>query len=304
MFEKEIRKDMDRMFWLMLIFLSLTFTGIAQVSHGTVKEGLTLDSKILDKKVRYTIYLPFDYETSSRLYPVVYLLHGYTDNDMGWIQFGEANLIADEAIAKREIPSMIIVMPDAGASWYINNYDGSVRYEDFFFQEFMPWIESHYRIRAEKRYHGVAGLSMGGFGTLVYAFRHQDVFGACAALSAGVRTTEQFVQIDDHAWTTSWPIGVYGPGSGEARLTQHLISYNPINIVETSDPEKLKGVRIYLDCGDDDIFTTGNALLHVALEQKKIPHEYRVRDGSHVWSYWRTGLPEALKFIGTSFHSP
>ncbi len=146
----------------MAFLLALTLTSHAQISRGVVQEGLTLDSKILGTKVRYSIYLPFDYETSSRFYPVVYLLHGYTDNDMGWIQFGEANLIADEAIAKREIPSMIIAMPDAGVSWYINNYNGSVRFEDFFFQEFMPYIESHYRIRAEKSYRGVAGLSMGG----------------------------------------------------------------------------------------------------------------------------------------------
>ncbi|MDQ3013448.1 MAG: esterase family protein, partial [Acidobacteriota bacterium] len=81
----------------------------AQSSRGIVKEGLTVDSKILGKPVRYTIYLPYDYETSNRKYPVVYLLHGYTDNDTGWLQFGEANQIADEAIANREIPPMIIV---------------------------------------------------------------------------------------------------------------------------------------------------------------------------------------------------
>lgn len=106
----------------------------AQVSRGVVKEGLTLESKILGKPVRYTIYLLFDYETSERHYPVVYLLHGYTDN--------EANLIAGEAIANRTIPPMILVMPDGGVSFYINNHDNSVRYDDFFVQVFIPFIES------------------------------------------------------------------------------------------------------------------------------------------------------------------
>jgi len=289
---------------LALAFLLVsTFTTHAQVSHGIVKEGLTLDSKILGAKVRYTIYLPFDYETSSRFYPVVYLLHGYTDNDMGWIQFGEANLIADEAIAQREIPAMIIAMPEAGPSWYINNYNNSVRYEDFFFGEFLPYIESHYRIRAEKSYRGVAGLSMGGFGTLVFIMRHPEVFAAGAALSAAVNTTEQMVAMDERGWGR-WPTTVYGPGAGEARLTEHLLSYNPIRLAETGDSEKLKSVKIYLDCGDDDYLTIGNAMLHVALTKRQIPHEYRVRDGAHAWSYWRSGLLEALKFIGTSFHKP
>lgn len=286
---------------ILAFMLSLTLVAEAQISRGTVKEGLTLDSKILGTKVRYTIYLPFDYETSSRYYPVVYLLHGYTDNDMGWIQFGEANMIADEAIAAREIPPMIIVMPDAGVSWYINNYDGSVRYEDHFFQEFMPYVESHYRIRAEKNYRGVAGLSMGGFGTLVYILRHPEQFTAGAALSAAVNTTEQFVAMDDRGWGR-WPTTIYGPASGEARITEHLLSYNPIHIAETADVEQLKTVRIYLDCGDDDYLTIGNAMLHVALAKRQIPHEYRVRDGAHSWPYWRSGLLEALKFIGSSFH--
>lgn len=293
---------MTKLATLVFLFFLVPATP-AQVARGMVKEGLTLDSKILGAKVRYTIYLPFDYDTSNRFYPVVYLLHGYTDNDMAWIQFGEANLIADEAMAKREIPAMVLAMPDAGPSWYINNYNGAVRYEDFFFGEFIPYIESHYRIRAEKNYRGVAGLSMGGFGTLVYAMRHPDQFAACAALSAAVNTTEQMVAMDERGWGR-WPTTVYGPGSGEARLTEHLLSYNPIRLAETVDVEKLKSVRIYLDCGDDDYLTIGNAMLHVALTKRQIPHEYRVRDGAHAWSYWRSGLLEALKFIGTSFHKP
>ncbi len=285
-----------------VLLLSIFSMTQAQISHGIVKEGLTMESKILGKKVRYTIYLPFDYETSTRFYPVLYLLHGYHDNDMAWIQFGEANLTADEAIAKKEIPSMIIAMPDAGASWFLNNYNNTVRYEDFFFQEFLPYIESLYRTRSEKRYRAVAGLSMGGFGSLVYAMRHPEMFSACAALSAAVNTTDQIVAIEDSAWKNSWPITVYGPGSGQERLTEHFLSYSPIRMVETGDAEKIKSVRIYMDCGDDDYLTIGNAMLHVALTQKKIPHEYRVRDGSHTWSYWRSGLLDALKFIGTSFH--
>jgi S-formylglutathione hydrolase FrmB len=144
---------------------------------------------------------------------------------------------------------------------------------------------------------------MGGFGALVYAMKHPDQFGACAALSAGVNTDEQFVAMDERAWSR-WPTTLYGPGSGKARLTPHLISYSPIHMVESGDPEKLKTVRFYIDCGDDDYLTIGNCMLHVALTQKQIPHEFRVRDGAHSWSYWRTGLLDALKFIGTSFHSP
>ncbi|RPJ85976.1 MAG: esterase family protein, partial [Acidobacteria bacterium] len=88
------------------------------LSQGKVLEGLSIDSKILGREVEYAVYLPPDYDTSTRRYPVVYLLHGFTDDETGWIQFGEVYLAADRAIAAREIPPMIIVMPDGGVTWY------------------------------------------------------------------------------------------------------------------------------------------------------------------------------------------
>ncbi len=285
-----------------LFLLALILPLKSQVPRGTVQEGLKIQSKILKKEVRYTIYLPFDYQTSNRYYPVVYLLHGYTDNDMGWIQFGEANMIADKAIADQELPAMILVMPDAGVSWYINNYDNSVRYEDFFFEEFLPYIESHYRIRTEKQYRGVAGLSMGGYGALVYSMKHPKLFSACAAFSAAIYTTDEIVNMDSAWWDEAFGV-LYGPGLiGQERSTPHLLSNNPFYILKNADKEKLKTVRYYMDCGDDDFLTRGNCLFHLALTDAGIYHEYRVRDGRHQWSYWRSGLLDGLKFIGTSFH--
>jgi S-formylglutathione hydrolase FrmB len=287
-----------------LFVLTCALNVQAQVSRGVIQEGLIIKSEILKKDVRYTIYLPFDYNTSSRYYPVVYLLHGFGDNDMGWMQFGEANMIADAAIAARQIPAMILAMPDGGVSWYVNNFDNSVRYEDFFFEEFVPFIESNYRIRTEKRYRGIAGLSMGGFGTLVYALKHPDMFTACAAFSAGIRTKEEMIEEDEKRWAQMDAV-VYGPAlKGEARITEHFMANNPLYIVQNSDREKIKGVRIYLDCGDDDFLYKGNSTFHILLRDLGIPHEYRVRDGGHRWSYWRSGLLEGLKFIGSSFHQP
>ncbi|HYP29418.1 MAG TPA: alpha/beta hydrolase-fold protein [Blastocatellia bacterium] len=297
-------KRSPRLIWS-LLFLLLPLPAqeaYSQAPRGTVKERLTVDSKILGKPVRYSIYLPDDYATSERYYPAVYLLHGYTDSDMAWIQFGEANRIADAAIAGGTIPPMIIVMPDAGVSWYINNHDNSVRYEDFFITEFIPLIESAYRVRPGKQYRGVAGLSMGGFGALVYTLRHPEMFAACAAFSAAIYTDEETAGKSDEHWARVDSV-LYGADlKGRDRLTNHYRQYNPIHIVRGADPEKLKGTRFYIDCGDDDFLYKGNATFHMLLRDLKVPHEYRVRDGGHTWSYWRSGLTEGLKFIGDSFH--
>src|SRR6185369_3468423 len=127
---------------------------------GKVIEQDGIQSTLLEKKVNYTVYLPADYDVSRRSYPVVYLLHGFTDDNTGWLQFGEINRYADKAIADGTIPPMIIIMPNADSSWYINSYDGKEKYEDFFIKEFMPSIEKSYHIKAEKHYRGLAGLSM------------------------------------------------------------------------------------------------------------------------------------------------
>jgi len=286
---------------IILITVMFAFTNLYP-QRGRVLESLVMQSKILGDEVKFSVYLPPDYETSERHYPVVYLLHGYTDNETGWIQYGEANRIADEGIATGTIPPMIIIMPDAKITWYMNDYKDEYRYEDMFFEEFIPFIDENYRTRPEKQFRGVSGLSMGGHGSLIYSFKHPDMFAACAAFSAGVLTNEQFREIPgeeyDDLFETIFETGV----EGEQRLTEHYKQNSPLNLIESLPVESLKQVRYYIDCGDDDWLNEGNATLHILLKQKEIPHEYRVRDGDHQWEYWRTGLPEGLKFIGKSFH--
>jgi S-formylglutathione hydrolase FrmB len=269
---------------------------------GKVMEERTVKSAILNKPVKYTIYLPADYDRSERTYPVVYLLHGYSDDQTGWLQFGEINRYADKAIADGIIPPMIIVMPNGDSSFYINSYDGKENYEDFFIKEFMPTIEKAYRIKSEKRYRGVAGLSMGGYGTLIYSLKYPQLFAAAAPLSAAVISDDDMVTSPDDRWERTFG-QLYGRGlKGKDRLNKAWYDNAILKIVETKSADDLKKVRYWIDCGDDDFLTKGNSLLHILMTDKKVPHEYRVRDGAHNWTYWRTGIVDALKFIGDSFH--
>ena len=160
---------------------------VAGYSQSTVFESLSFESNKLGRKVSYSIYLPSDYNTSKRNYPVLYLLHGYTDNETNWIQMGQMKTIADRAIANEEAVPMIIVMPDAWDTWYINQYDGKVPYEDMFFEELIPYMEKTYRIRSDKESRAIAGLSMGGYGSFLYSLHHPDMFCACAPLSRRFR---------------------------------------------------------------------------------------------------------------------
>ena len=288
---------------LILIYL-LLFTSVAfaqRIPAGKVIEEQNVKSDILDYNVKYAIYLPADYETSNRTYPVVYLLHGYGDDQTGWLQFGEINRYADKAIAEGKIPPMIIVMPDAKTTFYINSYDGKRNYEDFFFKEFIPTIEKDYRIKGTKKYRAVAGLSMGGFGTFIYSIKHPEMFSAAAALSAAVRNEDDFIGITDARWAEAYA-KVFGPNlKGAERLNDTWKANSILGLIQNKTADDLNDVRYWIDCGDDDALSKGNSLLHVALMDKKVPHEFRIRDGAHTWTYWRTGIIDALNFIGDSF---
>jgi enterochelin esterase-like enzyme len=289
---------------LFACFLSLSFllsSSFAQ-NAGKVIEQTIIKSAILNKNVTYTIYLPADYFTSERSYPVVYLLHGYTDDNTGWLQFGEINRYADKAIEDGTIPPMIIVMPDGDSSWYINSYDGKEKYEDFFIKEFIPSVEKKFRIKNEKRYRGIAGLSMGGYGTLIYAIKYPQLFAAAAPLSAAVFDDDAIANMPDNNYDRTYG-QLFGRGlKGKERLNTAWYNNSILKMAATKPLEELNKVRYLIDCGDDDFLTKGNCLLHIALTEKKVPHEFRVRNGAHNWTYWRTGITDALAFIGQSFH--
>jgi enterochelin esterase-like enzyme len=183
---------MKKLFSLLLI-PALPLVLAAQT--GKVYDNMSMTSKILKMDRKYAVYLPPDYESSQRSYPVLYLLHGSGDDQTGWVQFGEVLTIADEAIKTGAATAMIIVMPDAntGRRGYENDIKMEWLYEDFFFQEFMPFIEKTYRIKSDKRYRAISGLSMGGGGTFTYALHHPELFSSACPLSAstGPKTIEE-----------------------------------------------------------------------------------------------------------------
>ena len=285
---------------LTLLFVFSIF--ISSFAQGFVKEKQVIKSALLNREVHYSIFFPSDYYSSERAYPVTYLLHGYGDADDGWIQFGEVNRLADDAIKAGKIPPMIIVTPDGFTSFYINAADGSFNYEDFFIKELIPHIEKTYKVKAEKRFRGIAGLSMGGYGSLLYALKYPNLFAAAAPLSAAVWTDKDIINLNENMFNGLFDNSMGKNLKGKDRLTAAWLSNSPLGLIEKKTLEELSSVRYWIDCGDDDFLTIGNAELHIALTNKNVPHEFRMKDGAHNWTYWRTGIIDALSFIGDSFH--
>lgn len=281
---------------LLAVMFGLPALALAQ--SGKVFDTLTVPSKILNMERKYAVYLPPDYDTSQRSYPVLYLLHGSGDDQTGWVQFGEVQRIADEAIRNGTATAMIIVMPDAdtGRRGYVNTPDGKWSYEDFFFQELMPHVEQKFRIKSDKRYRAVAGLSMGGGGSFYYALHRPELFSSACPLSASTgplsleKAKEDLLRRNKDATYT------------DAQVETYYKQYSVLGLIDAMPDDQKKAVRWYIDCGDDDFLYEGNSLVHIAMKKKEIPHEYRVYDGAHNWTYWRRALPTVLTFVSDAFH--
>lgn len=280
---------------LSTLFFSLSFLMVAQT--GKVYDNLSMKSDILKMDRKFAIYLPPDYATSERDYPVLYLLHGAGDNQTGWVQFGEVLRIADKAILDGSATAMIIVMPDAdtGQRGYFNSIKGDWRYEDFFFQELMPYVEKTYRIKKDKRFRAIAGLSMGGGGSFIYALRHPELFSSACPLSAYCGPLSMAEMQSSKA-----RMGM--ENATDAEMEAYYKKHSVLELVKNMPAEQKKAVRWFIDCGDDDFLYEGNALAHIAMRKNEIPHEYRVRNGGHTWSYWRESLPVVLGFVSDGFH--
>lgn len=279
---------------LLIVIMAMTFQAKAQ--SGKVSDNLTMYSEILEMDRKYAVYLPPGYESSERTYPVLYLLHGGGDDQTGWVQFGEVLHIADKAILEGSATAMIIVMPDAnqGNRGYFNDPSNNWRYEDFFFEEFMPFIEQTYPIKGEKRYRAVSGLSMGGGGTFMYALHHPELFSSACPLSASCGP----LKIEDMERYRRR----YGAEVSDEELNAWYLQHSALELVKNMPDDQRKEVRWYIDCGDDDFLYEGNSLVHIAMREREIPHEFRIRDGGHTWTYWRESLPEVLSFVSDAFH--
>lgn len=287
---------------ILLIILSLA---LSQASGQViVQESLSMHSVILGSDVRYTVSLPDDYYTSSRRYPVVYLLHGLGDNEVSWIEYGRIKQASDKAVRAGEIEPMIFIMPQGYRSYYVNDYRGNFRYQDMFINELIPFIDSHYRTIADAAHRATLGYSMGGFGALILPLEHPDVISACVPLSISIRTDAQYMTEEASGWDEQWGRLFGGEGlTGESRITDYYREHSPFYILKNSEPGRFKDLKIFIANGDDEhTLCRSNEELHILLRDLNIKHEYRVLDGGHEFKFWRNELPDGLCFLDDAFN--
>lgn len=254
-------------------------------ANGATVDTVSIYSNAMHKDFKCVVIKPGSYKKKKNIYPVVYLLHGYSGWYSNWlIRVPELKDYADEY-------NMIIVCPDGGySSWYFDSpIDSSIRYETYIGKEVPDYIDAHYNTIKDRTGRAITGLSMGGHGGLFLGFRHADFLGACGSMSGGVELYSSRNKFDI--------IKRIGDTVANA---DNWKKYSVVNVIETYPKDSLS---IIIDCGTDDIFYSINHSLHEKMVKLKIPHDYIERPGKHEWAYWRNAVKYQLLFFSNYFRT-
>lgn len=290
--------------WLCWISFCIFLTVLPASAQSRI-DCNALDSKILKRSVRYCVYIPSGYEAGvkahpARRYPILYFLHGLGDNEQTLFNSGGWTLL-DDLRNQHKIGDFLIVAPEGRRSFYINSADGSVRYSDFFLREFMPQIESKYRIHGGRADRAISGISMGGYGALRFAFAHPELFSAVSAQSAAL-ITESPQELNAVSQSGAPLLSVLGPVFGRPIDVRHWNENDPLVLVE-KNVTALRGQAIYFNCGQADNygFEKGAAALHEELAKEHVKHEYHPYPGDHSITYFLSHFEEVMKFHSRAF---
>jgi enterochelin esterase-like enzyme len=255
---------------LLALILGCKETPIIIDKDSTIQIA-SISSSILDMDVNYSVYLPPSYESGGP-FPVLYLLHGYYGNHLDWPRNGMRQIM-DRELNSGNSTEMIVIMPDGMDSFYIDDFDErKLDYEQFFFQEFVPELESKFNIVKAKTHRGIAGLSMGGYGATTYGLKYHHLFSFAYSMSGVVFLDEKFENI-----------------------------FEIVNSKTSTELTQLP--KIFLDCGTEDFLFESNDYLSNFLTQKNIEHTFTKGIGAHEWSYWVNSLPIAINEFSTSLLS-
>lgn len=225
---------------------------------------ITFHSPSLGRHVRYTVLLP-DPAAGPGPYPVLYQLHGASDDHTGWLRF--SNLARYAATSP-----FLVVLPDGGLSFWLN-YSAHERYEDFLINDLPAHLARLFHV--DQGPAAIGGLSMGGFGALRLAFKYPDRFRSVWAHSSAL-----------------WPVSVLAQRFGSPPLDP--VDADIYHWAERASADRLPAIAF--DCGTDDFLIEENRRFHAFLEERGVPHDYREHPGGHTWDYWDQHVREALRF--------
>ena len=250
-------------------------------AHPTLVD-VSFRSESLQREMHYRVLLPAGYERSEKHYPTLYLLHGLYGDFKNWSTLTHLAGWAEGL-------ELVVAMPDAGNSWYVNSATKeSDKFEDYIVNDFITEVDSHFRTIRDRNARAIAGLSMGGYAAMNFSIKHPPLFSYSGAISGALDAPSG---LDERV--SGFREGLrnaFGPHGNPNRSANDVFL-----LLETADKGKLP--YFYIDCGEDDIFSTANRNLAARLREKKISYEYHEMPGAHTWEYWDAAIRRFLAVL-------
>lgn len=295
-----------RNFVLSLLFFTLTLSTSAQTSQTKQADGKTtvqvsvsmqelkLNSKLMAREMPYRVLLPKNYEADKTAkFPVIYLLHGLTGHYDNWTNQSKLKEYAANY-------NYIIVTPEGNNGWYTDSVSvPNDKYESYIVQELIPEVEAKFRAMNDREHRAIAGLSMGGYGSLKFGLKYPEKFVVAGSFSGALGAASWSDKVLGNNWKalTDSIMSVYGADDSQTRKDNDIYK-----MVREITPERAKTLPfLYVDCGTEDFLIQQNRDFVGLLMEKKIPHEFRQLPGKHDWVFWNSQVQEflrvSLKFI-------
>ncbi len=282
------------------LFALLLAFAPAALGQGRI-DCSSFDGHILHRAVRYCVMLPSSYEKEpNKKYPVLYFLHGLGENEQALVRSGGWGLIEDLQRQHR-VGDFLLIAPEGSGSFFINSADGRHRYSDFFLTEFLPYVESRYRVIRERNSRGITGLSMGGYGALRFAFAHPEMFGSVSAQSPAL-ITESPAEINADLRNGGPMANLLGGVFGDPVNVAHWRQNSPFDLARKNQIQ-ITHQAIYINCGQQDEygFAAGATKIHQQLSAEGIQHEFHLYPGGHSGNYFLLHLGETFEFHWRAF---
>jgi S-formylglutathione hydrolase FrmB len=272
--------------------LALPLAGLPLAAQNKGMAGDTVESKsffsaALAQEMPYEVVLPAGYSGSQERYPVLYLLHGWQGDETNWVSL--THLVEDASSYK-----LIVVTPRSGNSWYVNSATRAKdRYADYIFQDLIAEVDAHYRTIASPHERAVAGLSMGGYGAMLFSLRHPGAFAFAASISgafAGPSGIESVMpQLKP---STDEAFGAVGSTTRRQNDVDALIGV----------ADRTQQPYFFLECGASDPLLPSNRRVVEELSSRGFAYEYHELPGAHTWSFWDGALPPMLEVLSRQMH--
>lgn len=293
-----------------MVLMCIGWFGRDGRAEALAVQTVEFEAPSVGRTMKYNVCLPADYESSDERYPVLYLLHGLTSSYQAWARLGAPHYA--------QFYDLIVVMPDAGNSWYVNwaESDGGQKndWEDYLIEDVIGHVDANYRTIASREGRAINGLSMGGYGAITLGLRHPEMFCSIGSQSGALGFVERYRERIRRGEPVSRGGGSNGRASErldptieiEGFTTQAERSplgaifltvddcdrYDPFALVENLDPETIP--HITLDCGTEDGLVFTNREFAEQLRKRKIAHTYSESEGGHRPDYWLREVGHAM----------